>query len=580
MYPIASDFKGIHDLDLIFEPFFPPAADGFFVDVKFGQLDEEVIVAGLTFHESAVELAKVVIFEAFAEAFEAFATAGFDESEEEEAVEEPLIFVGPFLFKFLQLIDIDILPLAAQLEPAFFQLGEDEAEMAPFFGDDRREFVDETLFVAVALDEGDATGSCFLFAPGVIGQDGFEGYAAQMDPARVGGKLESEDVLLTGRGFHGAKLRTFAGNFAMRDESFLDRKLAERRVNAAFRALRLPEGKVDLCSNDYLGVVRDGLLEEAAPEALPHGSGGSRLLAGNYELIGKVEQQLAEFHAAPAALIYNSGYDANLGLLSCVPQRGDVVLYDALSHASIRDGMRLSFAQAYSFAHNDCTDLERRLSGRSGSGSCFVVTESVFSMDGDLAPLTEMAALCRQYGAQLIVDEAHATGVIGRRGEGLVQVLGLQQDCFARVHTFGKAVGGHGAAVLGSFLLRDYLINFSRSLIYTTALPPASIGAIARAYALLPTLEARRAQLQQLIDQWRATEIGYQRLDSRTPIQVVIVPGNDAVRAVAAGLQEAGLDVRQILYPTVPKGSERLRIVLHAFNTTEEIGKLAGLLKK
>ena len=373
----------------------------------------------------------------------------------------------------------------------------------------------------------------------------------------------------------------------MREESFLQRKLAERRENAAFRELRLPEGKVDFCSNDYLGVVRDGLLE-GEPEALAHGSSGSRLLAGNYSFIEDAERQLAAYHAAPAALIYNSGYDANLGLLSCVPQRGDIVLYDSLSHASIRDGMRLSFAQAQSFAHNDCADLERRMttwlqrSADTGDlrSTMFVVTESVFSMDGDMAPLEAMAALCRQYGAQLIVDEAHATGVIGDRGEGLVQVLGLEEACFARVHTFGKAVGCHGAAVLGSTVLRDYLINFSRSFIYTTALPPASVGAIARAYALLPALAPRRAHLRQLIEGWRAAEIGYERLDSRTPIQVVIVPGNDAVRALAQRLQGSGLDVRPILYPTVPKGSERLRIVLHAFNTGEEVRVLAGLLKK
>ncbi|HXB09864.1 MAG TPA: 8-amino-7-oxononanoate synthase, partial [Puia sp.] len=349
---------------------------------------------------------------------------------------------------------------------------------------------------------------------------------------------------------------------------------------SAFRELRLPQGKVDLCSNDYLGVVRNGLLERGGEGVLAHGSGGSRLLAGNYALIEEVERQLAAFHAAPAGLVYNSGYDANLGLLSCVPQRGDMVLYDALSHASIRDGMRLSFAQAYSFAHNDCEDLEKRLAARSAAGDCFVVTESVFSMDGDMAPLKEMAALCRRFGAQLIVDEAHATGIVGESGEGLVQVLGLAEDCFARVHTFGKAVGCHGAVVLGSGTLRDYLINFSRSFIYTTALPPAGAGAIAAAYTLLPGLNAERAQLRQLIDQWRTADIGYARVDSRTAIQVVIVPGNDAVRAVAERLQAAGLDVRPILYPTVPKGSERLRIVLHSFNTAEEVALLAGLLQK
>ena len=382
--------------------------------------------------------------------------------------------------------------------------------------------------------------------------------------------------------------------FTMRDESFLSRKLKERETQDALRRLRLPEGKVDLCSNDYLGVVRSGLLEDGilvagspADGTDAHGSGGSRLLAGNYPLIEETELQIAEFHGAPAALIYNSGYDANLGLLSSVPQRGDVILYDTLSHASIRDGMRLSLGQAYGFAHNDLRDLEKRLRAAREVGvdavdtrgkTVFVVTESVFSMDGDLAPLKEMTALCRQFDAQLIVDEAHATGVLGPAGSGLVQELGLADECFARVHTFGKAVGCHGAAILGSALLRDFLINFSRSFIYTTALPPASVRAIARAYALMPRLDAERERLRLLIGRFRQTPIAWERLDSSTPIQVVIVPGNAAVKALAGRLQGAGLDVRPILSPTVEKGKERLRIVLHAFNTEEEIDRLTSLL--
>ena len=380
--------------------------------------------------------------------------------------------------------------------------------------------------------------------------------------------------------------------FSMRDEGFLSRKLNQREEQDALRRLRLPEGKVDLCSNDYLGVVRNGLLEDgilmaasAADTADAHGSGGSRLLAGNYPLIEETERAIAKYHGAPAALIYNSGYDANLGLLSSVPQRGDVILYDALSHASIRDGMRLSLAQAFGFAHNDLDELEKRLRAArepaedgAGAKTIFVVTESVFSMDGDFAPLERMAALCRQYDAQLIVDEAHATGVVGGKGEGLVQALGLERECFARVHTFGKAVGCHGAVVLGSTLLRDFLINFSRSFIYTTALPPASVRAIARAYALLPRLDAERERLRLLVGRFRETPIVFERLDSTTPIQVVIVPGNAAVKALATKLQEAGLDVRPILSPTVEKGTERLRIVLHAYNTEEEIDRLTGLL--
>jgi len=361
-------------------------------------------------------------------------------------------------------------------------------------------------------------------------------------------------------------------------EDFLERRLQERREQNAFRRLRLPDGATDFCSNDYLGIVQNGLIEAAIGErSVRHGSGGSRLLAGNYRLIEETERELAAFHGAPAGLIFNSGYDANLGLLSCLPQRGDTVLYDHLSHASIRDGVRLSFANSFSFPHNDLQDLEKKLRG--AKGTVFVVTESVFSMDGDQAPLEEIAELCAGHGACLIVDEAHATGVVGPKGAGLVQELGLQDRCFARVHTFGKAVGCHGAIVVGSEALRDTLINFSRPFIYTTALPEMSVLAIRSAYALFPGMEAERIHLRQLIDRFRQARIPFQKLDSLTPIQVVVVPGNEAVKKLAARLQESRLDVRPILYPTVPKGGERLRIVLHAFNTDEEVDRLIGCLQ-
>jgi len=369
------------------------------------------------------------------------------------------------------------------------------------------------------------------------------------------------------------------------NEDFLDKKLRERKEQHAFRRLRLPDGKIDLCSNDYLGIATGGLIEQALaagggpgatrPDAR-HGSGGSRLLAGNYPLIEETEHALAVFHAAKTGLIFNSGYDANLGLLSCLPQRGDTILYDHLSHASIRDGMRLSFARSFSFGHNDLADLEKRLA--TAEGNKFVVTESVFSMDGDQAPLAEMAATCQRYGAHLIVDEAHATGVVGEKGEGLVQVLGLESACLARVHTFGKAVGCHGAIVLGSSRLRDYLVNFCRSFIYTTALPASAVQAIRTAYALFPVMHKEREHLRMLIDRWQTAILRFERLESITPIQGVVVPGNEAVKALAERLQAEGLDIRPILYPTVPKGEERLRIVLHAFNTMEEMERLIGLL--
>jgi 8-amino-7-oxononanoate synthase len=362
-------------------------------------------------------------------------------------------------------------------------------------------------------------------------------------------------------------------------DAFLDIKLNERRAQDAVRRLQLPEGKTDLCSNDYLGIVTNGLIRS---NALAHGSMGSRLLAGNYPLLEETERALAVFHRAETGLLFNSGYDANLGVLSCVPQRGDTILYDQLSHASIRDGIRLSFAQSHSFSHNDCEDLERQLRALRGAGEgsrVFVVTESVFSMDGDLAPLETILALCRSYGAHCILDEAHATGVIGTAGEGLAQAVGLEGECLARIHTFGKAVGCHGAIVLGSERLRQFLVNFCRPLIYSTALPPVSVGAIADAYRLFPAMQAERDRLQQLIDRFRQAPIGYQRLNSTTPIQAVIIPGNAEARALAERLQKAGLDIRPILYPTVPKGAERLRIVIHAFNTAQEIDKLTSILR-
>jgi 8-amino-7-oxononanoate synthase len=361
-------------------------------------------------------------------------------------------------------------------------------------------------------------------------------------------------------------------------EDFLLSPLNQRKAQHALRELKLPAPHmVDFCSNDYLGLARSAAMQEAVHTLLMerpymHGSTGSRLLAGNYAWIEEAEDNLATFHAAAAGLIYNSGYDANVGLFSCVPQKDDTVIYDQLIHASIRDGIRLSRAQAFSFLHNDVQDLEKKLQ-RAG-GNIFVAVESVYSMDGDLAPLKEIAAICEKAGAHLVVDEAHATGVIGERGEGLVQALGLVPACFARIHTFGKAVGCHGAIVLGSGILRQYLLNFSRSFIYTTALPPTATAAIMASYNLFPYMTEARAQLAALIARFREYTRHLQALSGETPIQVVLTPGNEFTRRQAATLQEAGLDVRPILHPTVPKGQERLRIVLHSFNTMEEVDQL------
>lgn len=365
------------------------------------------------------------------------------------------------------------------------------------------------------------------------------------------------------------------------NEDFLNKKLQDRVDANALRSLTVNKNKIDFCSNDYLGVVKNKLIEKAVSPNLSHGSTGSRLLSGNYELIEETEKMIADFHNAEAGLIFNSGYDANTGILSCVPQKNDAIIYDQLSHASLRDGIRLSFAASFSFLHNDLHDLEKKLgSAKANAQNIFVVTESVFSMDGDLAPLKEIAGLCEKYNAALIVDEAHATGVIGQRGEGLVQQLNLERKCFARIHTFGKACGAHGAIVLGSEKLKKYLINFSRQFIYSTALPPSDVEAISISYKTFPAMEKERNDLKELIGVFKNGNLNFKTLPGETPIQIVIIPGNKEVKKAANTLQENNFDIRPILYPTVPKGEERLRIVMHAFNTLDEVKKLLQILNE
>ena len=370
----------------------------------------------------------------------------------------------------------------------------------------------------------------------------------------------------------------------------LQRALEERSSRESLRSLTVNNGAVDFSSNDYLGFSRSEVLkkrireEESRHSTENIGSTGSRLISGNSEYYEGLEVHLAEFHRADSGLIFNSGYDANLGIFSSVPQRTDTILYDQLVHASIRDGIRLSHARAFSFDHNNLESLERRLKAQrpggkalDGAGSVFVAVESVYSMDGDCAPLTEMSGICRKYGANLIVDEAHATGVFGPRGEGNVVELGLEKDVFARVHTFGKALGVHGAIVLGSETLRSFLINFARSFIYTTALPFHSLAAIRCAYELLsddpePT-RCLRERISFFKSQVRDSVMG-RAIPSDSAIQCFVIPGNAKVKSVAREIQVAGFDVRPILHPTVPEGSERLRVCVHSFNTEEEIEKL------
>lgn len=363
----------------------------------------------------------------------------------------------------------------------------------------------------------------------------------------------------------------------MYNDDFLEKKILQRVSENALRTLAPEKPGVDFFSNDYLGIATQKLLQIPASE---YGSGGSRLLAGNRARTQAVEADIANFHAAEAGLLFNSGYDANIGLLSCVPQRGDVVFYDALCHASIRDGLRLSFAQCISFEHNNCEHLETLLQTETTqkAATIFIVTEAVFSMDGDTAPLEKIVAIGQQFGAHILVDEAHSIGVIGQAGEGLCQHLRVQNQIFARIYTYGKALGCHGAAVLGSERLIRYLVNFARSFIYTTALPLHAVEVIAAAYQLLPSLTKERRQLAGSIQLFQDGLGQYAALaKSTTAIQAVFFEA-EKLNSAAETLQAQGFLVKPIRYPTVPRNTERIRIILHSFNTDTEVKALVDAL--
>ncbi|TQS33662.1 hypothetical protein Golomagni_05985 [Golovinomyces magnicellulatus] len=367
--------------------------------------------------------------------------------------------------------------------------------------------------------------------------------------------------------------------------------LANRDNQGRLRRLTLPRG-IDFSSNGYLSLgthpsVKASYLTRIQNHVL--GSGGSRLLDGNSELAEQLEDTVAAFHGAEAALLFNSGFEANTGLFACVPQPGDVVVYDELIHASVHDGMRLSRAKTVSFKHNSVSSLREVLRGITNDKvNVFVAVEGVYSMDGDVAPLREIVQCVKQETKRgfVIVDEAHSTGVFGDRGRGLVSQLGLEKDIWARVHTFGKAMGCSGAMVLCSPTTREYMINYARSLIYTTAMGPPSLIAIQVGYEHLMSgnADAQRTHLFQLMEY---AQLSCRKVADKYPTMLQIGASSSPIiplftpnaKALAQHCQQKGFMLRAVVAPTVPKGTDRVRLCLHADNTTEEIDQLCAVIE-
>lgn len=364
--------------------------------------------------------------------------------------------------------------------------------------------------------------------------------------------------------------------------------LQSRKQDLSIRSLEDHRGYIDFASNDYLGLSRSAWLRQQVEQAMKEhfayvaeGATGSRLISGQHELFKNLEDRIAAYHYAEAALLFNSGYDANLGFFASVPQPGDLVIADELIHASVRDGMKLTRGDREFFLHNNLADLEAKLDQKANNK--FVVVESIYSMDGDLAPLKELVDLCEKYDAQLVVDEAHATGIFGPKGEGRVVELGLQDKVYARVVTYGKALGSHGATVLGSVVLKEFLVNYARSFIYTTALPFSSILRLEKVYDILSKKKYSVNVLSELcvfVEEELKGMPEEVTLTGGHHIKSLLVPGNDRAKAVSAALEKEGIYAKAILYPTVPKGKERIRLCIHSFNTKEEIRLLADTIKR
>ncbi|MGB0776801.1 MAG: aminotransferase class I/II-fold pyridoxal phosphate-dependent enzyme [Flavobacteriaceae bacterium] len=351
----------------------------------------------------------------------------------------------------------------------------------------------------------------------------------------------------------------------------IKKSLNSRASNGHLRALKPRDlTQVDFMSNDYLG-----LANVPFENGLSSGSTGSRLISGTSQTHLNVENNLARYYHAEASLVFNSGYSANLGLFSSIGSKRDLYLYDELIHASIREGIRASVATSFKFKHNDIIDLKSRLN-RLGYKyeSVFVVVESIYSMDGDAAPLRE---LCSLEGIYLIVDEAHA---LGYYKSGMVCEMGLENEVFARVMTFGKAVGFHGAVVLGSDYLKSFLINYAKAFIYTTALSESDMQEIWDRHLFIKDGEKTEVLRNRVECYLNSVDdkLGFSKNSSS--IQTLVIGDVERVKRMEFELSQKGYALKAILSPTVKKGEERLRICLHTYNSNQEIKELIKLLEE
>lgn len=370
----------------------------------------------------------------------------------------------------------------------------------------------------------------------------------------------------------------------MKIPNHITKKLDLKKSENSLRRLNAYKFKYDFFSNDYLGFAKSKGIRKRTGQLIndienTNGSTGSRLISGNNELIVKAEEQIAKFHKFEASLIFSSGFLANLGVLSTIPQLGEIILYDELCHASIREGLRLSSAKSFKFKHNDMADLERLLEKHHPQ---YIVVESVYSMDGDSPNKKRLLQLCEKHKTFLIVDEAHALGVFGKKGEGLFEFKDSNY-LFAKMVTYGKALGTHGAAVLSTNKVKEFLVNYCRPFIYTTAPSPHQVASIIAGYEKMRT--SSRTKIIREVIAFFKKEIKNKKIEkyfiqSDSPIQCLVLGDIDKTKFLTSKLLKKGFGVKDILSPTVPKGKERIRISLHSYNKPKEIEALVKELRR